>query len=92
MKPVSKRVRRDGKTYFQFTITDGDVTWESRYLVNGRFWGAIVSGLKAIEFESIDQLDSTIELLGWAFSFMHQEKLNGQKIGFKLGGARNERL
>lgn len=60
MKAVSKRIREKNVNYFRFELREEKRVYRSRYALTGRVWLAIVSGIKANEFDSLDQLDSTI--------------------------------
>ena len=67
MKAVSRRIRQDGKTYFRFQLRDGKIIHESRFALTGRVWASIVTGVKAIEFDNLDELDRLLFLMAIAF-------------------------
>ena len=67
MKTVSRRIRQDGQTYFRFELRSGRLIYQSRYALVGRVWAAIVTGVKALEFDDLDQLDRLLYSLATAF-------------------------
>ena len=67
MKAVSRRIRQDGQTYFRFELRDRRLIYQSRYALVGRVWAAIVTGVKALEFDDLDQLDRLLYSLAIAF-------------------------
>ena len=81
MKAVSRRIRQDGKTYFRFELRDGKQTHKSRWAVTGRAWLAVVTGVKAIEYSDLDQLDSLIFSLALIYQW---SDIKGRDCGFRI--------
>jgi len=82
MKAVSKRIRQDGKTFFRFQLRDGKLIHESRWALTGRVWAAIVTGVKAIEFDNLDELDRLLFSLAVAYRTLDDRD---RSAGFVVG-------
>ena len=81
MKAVSKRIRQDGNTFFRFELRDGKQTYKSRWAVTGRTWLAVVSGVKAIEFRDLDELDSLLFSLALIYKW---SDVKDRDCGFRI--------
>lgn len=81
MKAVSRRIRQDGKTYFRFELRDGKQTYKSRWAVTGRVWLAVVTGVKAIEFRDLDELDRLLFSLALIYQY---SDIKGRDCGFRI--------
>ena len=81
MKAVSRRIRQDGNTFFRFELRDGKQTCKSRWAVTGRVWLAVVSGVKALEFRDLDELDRLLFSLALVYQY---SDLKGRDCGFRI--------
>jgi len=81
MKAVSKRIRWDGKTFFRFQLRDDKQTHKSRWAVTGRVWLAVVSGIKALEFRDLDELDRLLFSLALIYQY---SDIKGRDCGFRI--------